>query len=193
MSSSNCCFLICTQISRKAGQVVWYPHLFKNFPQFVVIHTVKSFSIVSEAEVDVFLEFSCFFYDPVDVGNFSLIPLPFLNPPWVSGSSWFMYYWSFAWRILSITLLACENVKWVQSCGSLNILWHCPSLGLEWELTFSNPMATAEFSKFAGTLTAPSFRSWNNSAGIPSPPLALFVVMLAKARLTSYSRCLALG
>ena len=59
----------------------WYSHLFKNFPQFVVIHTVKSFSIVSEAEVDVFLEFSCFFYDPVDVGNFSLIPLPFLNPP----------------------------------------------------------------------------------------------------------------
>ena len=49
--------------------MVWYSHLLKNFPQFVVIHTVKSFSIVSEAEVDVFLEFSCFFYDPMDVGN----------------------------------------------------------------------------------------------------------------------------
>ena len=49
--------------------VVWYSHLFKNFPQFVVIHTVKGFSVVKEAEVDVFLEFSCFFYDPVGVGN----------------------------------------------------------------------------------------------------------------------------
>ena len=49
--------------------MVWYSHLFKNFPQFVVIHTVKGFSIVNEAEVGVFLEFSCFFYDPVDVGN----------------------------------------------------------------------------------------------------------------------------
>ena len=49
--------------------MVWYSHLLKNFPQFVVIHTVKGFSIVSEAEVDVFLEFSCFFYDPMDIGN----------------------------------------------------------------------------------------------------------------------------
>ena len=52
--------------------MVWYSHLLKNFPQFVVIHTVKGFSIVSEAEVNVFLEFSCFFYDPMDIGN--LIP-----------------------------------------------------------------------------------------------------------------------
>ena len=49
--------------------MVWYSHLFKNFPQFVVTHTVKSFSIVSKAEEDFFLEFSCIFYDPVDVGN----------------------------------------------------------------------------------------------------------------------------
>ena len=70
MSSSNCWFLICIQISQEAGQVVWYSPLLKNFPQFVVIHTVKGFSVVNEAEVDVFLEFSCFFYDPVDVGNF---------------------------------------------------------------------------------------------------------------------------
>ena len=69
MSSSNCCFLTCIQVSQEAGKVVWYFHLLKNFPQFVVIHTVKGFSIVSEAEVEVFLEFSCFFYDPTDVGN----------------------------------------------------------------------------------------------------------------------------
>ena len=58
--------------------MVWYTHLLKNFPQFVVIHTVKGFGIVNKAEVDVFLELSCFFDDPTDVGN--LIPLPFLNP-----------------------------------------------------------------------------------------------------------------
>ena len=68
-SSSNCCFLTCIQISQETGQVVWYSHLFKNFPQFVVIHTVKGFGIVNKAEVDVFLEHSCFFNDPRDVGN----------------------------------------------------------------------------------------------------------------------------
>ena len=66
------------QISQEADKVVWYSHLFKNFPQFGVIHTVKDFSILNKAEVDVFLELSSFFYEPADVGN--LIPLPFLNP-----------------------------------------------------------------------------------------------------------------
>ena len=69
MSSSNCCFLTCIQISQETGQVVWYSHLFQNFPQFIVIHTVKGFGIVNKAEIDVFLELSCFFDDPVDVGN----------------------------------------------------------------------------------------------------------------------------
>ena len=69
MSSSNCWFLTCIQISQEAGQVVWYSHLFKYVPQFVVIHTVKGFGIVNKAEVDVFLELSCFFSDPTDVGN----------------------------------------------------------------------------------------------------------------------------
>ena len=71
MPGSNCCFLTCIQVSQEAGKVVWYSHLFKNFPQFVVIHIIKGFSIVSKAEIDVFLEFSCFLYDPVDVGNLS--------------------------------------------------------------------------------------------------------------------------
>ena len=62
-------FLICIQISEEASQVVWYSHLLKNFPQFVVIYTVKDFGIINKAEVDVFLEFSCFYNDPVDVGN----------------------------------------------------------------------------------------------------------------------------
>ena len=72
MSSSSCYFLTCIQISQEAGQVVWYSHLFQNFPQFIVIHTVKGFDIVNKAEIDVFLELSCFFHDPGDVGN--LIP-----------------------------------------------------------------------------------------------------------------------
>ena len=69
MSSSNCCFLTCIQTSQEAGQVVWYSHLFQNFPQFIVIHTIKGFGIVNKAEVDVFLELSDFFDDAADVGN----------------------------------------------------------------------------------------------------------------------------
>ena len=64
MSSSNC-----IQVSQEAGQVVWYSHLFQNFPQLIVIHTVKGFGIFNKAEIDVFLELSCFFDDPADVGN----------------------------------------------------------------------------------------------------------------------------
>ena len=66
MSGSDCCFLTCIQISQ---EVVWYSHLFKNLPQVVVIHTIKALGIVNKAEVDVFLELSCFFCDPKDVGN----------------------------------------------------------------------------------------------------------------------------
>src|SRR5574337_893219 len=69
LSSSNPCFLTCIQVSQEAGQVVCYSHLFKNFPQFIVIHTFKGFGIVNKAEIDVFLELSCFFNDPVNVGN----------------------------------------------------------------------------------------------------------------------------
>ena len=97
------CFLSCIQVSQEAGQVVWYSHLFKNFPQFVVIHTVKGFGVVEEAEVDIFLEFSCFFHDPTDVcsaiSGFSAS----------SKSSLYTWkLWSLAWRILSMVFLACE-------------------------------------------------------------------------------------
>ena len=120
----------------------------------------------------------------------SLVPLPFLNPAWTSESSWFTYCWSLAWRILSITLLACEMSAIVQqfehslalpffgtgmktdlfqSCG------HCWVFQICWHIE-------------CNTLTASSFRIRNSSAGIPSPPLALSVVMLPKAHLTSHSR-----
>ena len=114
MSRSKCCFLTCIQISQEAGQVVWYSHLLKNFSEFVVIHTVKGFGIVNNAELDVFLALSSFIHDPVDVD--------ILN----SGSSAFsktsLNIWKFTvhvllkpgWRILSITLLACEMSVIVQ-------------------------------------------------------------------------------
>ena len=149
MSSSNFCFLTCMQISQKAGKVVCYFHLLKNFSQFVVIHTLKGFGIVNEAEIDVFLELSCFLMIQQMLAIWSLVLLPFLNPAWATGSSQFMYCWSLVWRILSII---CYSVNWVQLCDSLNILWHFLSLGLEWKLTFSSPVATAEFSKFADIL-----------------------------------------
>ena len=69
MSGSNCCFLTCIQISQETGKVVWYLHLFKNFPQFVVNHTVKGFGVVNIAEIYVFLELSCFLNDSMDLGN----------------------------------------------------------------------------------------------------------------------------
>ena len=90
MSGSNCCFLTC--ISKEAGQVVWYSHLLKNFPQFVVIYTIKDFGVINKTEVDVFPEFSCFFCDPVDVGNL------------ISGSSAFskssLNIWKFTAHVL---------------------------------------------------------------------------------------------
>ena len=93
MSSSNCCFLTCIQISQEAGQVVRYSYLFQNFPQFVVIHTVKGFGIVNETEVDVFLELSRFFHDPLDVGNL------------ISGSSAFSKTSLNIWEFLAYILL----------------------------------------------------------------------------------------
>ena len=120
---SNCCFLTCIQVSQEAGQVVWCFHLLKNFPQFVVIYTVKAFGIVNKAEVDVFLWLSCFSMIQRMLTIWSRVPLPFLNPAWTSGSSECMYYWSLAWIILSITLLAyaaaAAGAKWLQSCPAL--------------------------------------------------------------------------
>ena len=69
MSGAGCCFLTCMQISQEASKVVWYSHLFKKFPQFLLIHAAKGFGVINKTEVDAFLEFSCFFYDTMDVGN----------------------------------------------------------------------------------------------------------------------------
>ena len=109
MSSSNCCFLTCIQVSQEAGQVVWYSHLFQNFPQFIVIHTVKGFGIVNKAEVDVFMELSCFFDDPADVGKLVSGSSLFSETSLKIGSSHFTYCWSLAQRLWGITLIACER------------------------------------------------------------------------------------
>ena len=88
MSISNCCFLTCIQISQEAGQVVWYSHLFKNFPQFVAIHTVKGFGIVNKEEEMFFWNSLAFLMIQRMLAIWSLVPLPFLNTTWTSGSSW---------------------------------------------------------------------------------------------------------
>ena len=86
-----CYFLTSIRISQEVGKVVLYSHLLKNFPQFVVIHTTRGFSIVNEAEVDVFLEFACLFCDAVDFGNL------------ISGSvflKYSLYIWNFSVHVL---------------------------------------------------------------------------------------------
>ena len=94
--SSNGCFLTCIQISQEAGQVVWYSHLFQNFSQFIVCYIVKGFGIVNKAEIDLFfffLELSCSFNDPADVGNL------------ISGSSAFSKTSLDVWKFMVHVLL----------------------------------------------------------------------------------------
>ena len=120
----------------------------------------------------------------------SLVLLPFLNPAWTCGISQFTYCWSLAWRILIITLLACEMSAIVQSFEHSLALpfvgigmktdhfWscgHCWVFQICWHIECS-------------TFTASLFRIWNSSTGTPSPPLASFIVMLPKAHLTLHSR-----
>ena len=114
MSSSNYCFLTCIQISQEAGQVVWYSHFFQNFPQFIVIDTVKCFDIVNKTEVNVFLKLSCFFDDPTKVGNL------------ISGSSAFskssMNIWKFMVHVLLKPCL--ENFEhYLLVCEMSTIVW----------------------------------------------------------------------
>ena len=90
------------------------------------------------------------------LASWCLAPLPFLSPACTSGSSWLSYYWSLAWRILNITLLACE----MSLCGSLNILWHCPSLGLEWELTFFQSCGHCWVFQIGWHIECSTFTTW---------------------------------
>ena len=113
MSSSNCCFLTCIQISQEAGQVVWYPHLFQNFPQFIVIHTVKCFGIVNKAEIDVLLDLSCFFHDPANVGDL------------ISGSSAYSNTSLNIWKFMVHVLLKPGLEKFEHYFTSVWDEWNC--------------------------------------------------------------------
>ena len=175
VSGSNCCFLTCIQISQEAGKVVWYFHLSKNFPQFVVIHIVKGFSVVNEAEIDVFLEFPCFFYDPEDplavckssLNIWQFLVLVLLKPSLKDfehnlASMWNVCSCMVIWTFFGIVLLGLGmETDLFQSCG------HCWVFEICWHIECS-------------ILTASSFRIWNSSAGISSPPVALFTVILLR-------------
>ena len=170
--------------------MVWYSHLLKNFPQFVVIHTVKGFGIVNKAEIDVFLELSCFFDDPVDVGNLTSGSSAFsksslniwafmvhvlLKPGLGNFEHYFAGVWdecncAVVWIFFGIAFLWGWNENW-----PFPVLWPLLSFPHLWHIECS-------------TFTASSFRIWNSSTGIPPPPLALFVMMLPKALLSSHSR-----
>ena len=94
MSSSDCCFLTCIQVSWETNKVIWFSYLFKNFPQFVVICTVKGFSILNEEELDVFLELPFFLYSPTNVGNliYCLSSSAFSKPS--------LYWWKLSVHVL---------------------------------------------------------------------------------------------
>ena len=159
-----------------------------NFPQLVEIHAVKCFS-VNEADVDSFLEFSCFFYKPLDAGilisgssafsKSSLNIWKFLvhilwKPSLKNFEHYFASVWNectcvIVWNFFGTALLWDWDENWLfQACGHccFQIFWHIE----------------------CSTFTASSFRIWNTSTGIPSPPLAFFIVMLPKAHLTSHCR-----
>ena len=164
MSDSNCWLLISILVSQETGKV--FPS-FSELSTVCVIHTVKGSGVVNKAEVDAFLKFSCFSYDPMDVGNL------------LSGSSAFSKWSLNIWKLRVHTLLkpGLENFEhyfasvWDEwkLCGSLSILWHCLSLGLEWKLIFSSPVATAEFSKFAGILSAAAAKSLQSCPTLRDP------------------------
>ena len=152
MSDYNCGFLACIQVSQKAGNMFWYSYLFKDFTQFVVIYTVKGVSIVSKAEVGDFLKFSCFSYDPMNVGNL------------ISGSSAFyisnLYIWTFSVHVLlKPSLKDCEHClacMW-NECNCA-VVWTFFGISPFWDwnenwLSYST-VATADLSKFPAILNA---------------------------------------
>ena len=151
-----------------------------------MIYIVKGFGIVNKAEIDVFLELSCFFDDPVDVGNLISGSSAFVNPAWTSGSSWFTYCWSLAWRILNITLLVCEMsaivVVWAsfgmaflwdwnenrlfQSCGHCWVFQiSCPALSNSMKL-WAMPCSTTQD---RWVMVESSDKTWSTGEGNGKP------------------------
>ena len=133
MSGSNYCFLTCIQVSQEAGKVVWYSYLFQNFLQFIMTHKVKDFSIVNEAELDVFLEFPCFFYDPLDFDDL------------ISGSSAFTKSSLYIWKFLVHILLKPSLENFEHDLASMwseykcEIHWTFFSVALRWNCNENCP------------------------------------------------------
>ena len=138
MSGSNCCFLTRIQISQEAGQMVWCSHLFQNFPQFVVIHTVKGFGLVNKAELDVF-SWNCLAFLMIlwMLAIWSLVPLPFLKPAWKI-KTWMRYHYTPV-RMAAIQKstrnkcwIGCGEkgtlllFRWSSRCWQFDILFFCP-------------------------------------------------------------------
>ena len=116
IQGSNCCFLTCIQVYKETGKMVWYSHLFKSFLQFVVIHTVKYFSVVDETEVDIFLEFPCFLYNPVNVNNL------------ISGSSFFSKPNLDIWKFLVCIMLNSKMQDFKHDLASMEDEFSCMML-----------------------------------------------------------------
>ena len=150
MSSSNCYFLTRLQISQEGDKVVWHSHLFNNFTKFVVIYTVKCFGIVNKAEAGDFLELACFFYDSKNVSNL------------ISGSSDFSKSSLNKWKFMIHVLLkpGLENFKhylasmWDECNCVFEHSLVLPFFGIGMKTELSSPVATDEFSKFTGILSA---------------------------------------
>ena len=186
MSGSNCCFLTCVQVLRKRVRWSGIPISSRIF-QFAVIHTVKGFSVVNEAEIDIFLEFSCFFYDPVDVGNlisgFSAFSKSSLNiwklsihillKPSLKDSEHYLACVCNECKCVVVLTLFVIDLFWD---WNENIFFH--SCGHCWVFQICLYIECSTF-------TASSLSIWNSSFEISSSPLPLFIVMLPKAHLTS--------
>ena len=183
MSSSNCCSWPAYRFLKRQVSISISLRTF----QFVVTHTVKDFNIINEAEADIFLEFSCFFYGPTDVGNlisgssaFSKSSLKFsihvlLKPGLENLGHSFASVWDecncvVVWIFFDIAFLWDWNENW-----PFPVLWPL--------LSFPNLLAY-----WVQHFHSINFKVWNSSTRIPSPPLALFIVMLPKAQVTSHSR-----
>ena len=190
IQGSICCFLTHIDVSQETGQMVWYAHLFKSFPQFVMIHTVKGFSPVSETDLGVFLEFPCFLYDPANVGTL------------ISGSSAFSKPSLENCKILVHIMLKPSMQDFQHDLTSVGDECNCLMVrtyfstillgnwGDSWPFPVPWPLLGLQICRHVecSTLMASSSRVLNSSTGIPSHPLALLTAVIPKAYLISRSR-----
>ena len=161
-------------------KMIWYSHHFRNFPQCVVTHTVKGFRVVNETEIDVFLEFPCFLYDPMNAANLISGSSAFSKPSLNIWKFLVPLCWSLAWRILSITLLAWQMSTTVWESQHSLVL---PFLGIGMKTDLFQSCSHGWVFQIGwhiecNTWITSYFRVLNSSAGIPWPPRALLATVL---------------